>query len=155
MDGRAGARWHAGPVTVPGAVTPPPAAVLYAKDVDRVSGFYAAVAGLVRTDRGEGHVVLTLPGPQAGAWELIVHAIPVAVAEGIHLTSPPQRREDAVTKLVFPVADLARARWEAARVGGVVDPAEREWSWSGVRACDGHDPEGSVFQVRLADGTTA
>ena len=128
--------------------------VLYAKDVDRVSGFYCAVAGLVTTDRGEGHVVLTLPGPQAGAWELVVHAIPAAVAEGIRLTSPPERREDAATKLVFPVEDLARARREAARLGGVVDPAEREWSWNGVRACDGHDPEGNVFQIRVADATT-
>ena len=127
--------------------------MLYAKDIDRVSSFYAAVAGLVTTHRGDGYVVLTLPGPQGPAWELIVHAIPPEVAESIHVTFPPERREDAATKLVLPVTDLSQARREAVRLAGVLDPAEREWSWNGVRACDGHDPEGNVFQVRVAVAT--
>lgn len=63
-----------------------------------MSGLSAAVAGLMTTDGGEAHV-LTLPGPQAGAWELMVYAILAAIAESTHLTYLPGRREDAVTKL--------------------------------------------------------
>jgi hypothetical protein len=27
---------------------------------------------------------------------------------------------------------------------------EREWEFEGAKVCDGHDPEGNVFQIRQA-----
>jgi predicted enzyme related to lactoylglutathione lyase len=40
----------------------------------------------------------------------------------------------------------------AAAHGGAVQPAAREWEARGFRACDGHDPEGNIFQVRERAG---
>ena len=37
-------------------------------------------------------------------------------------------------------------------LGGLVDPPEREWTAGGLRACDGHDPEGNVLQLREPAG---
>ena len=36
----------------------------------------------------------------------------------------------------------------AERLGGRVKPVHDEWEARGFRACDGHDPEGNVIQVR-------
>ena len=36
----------------------------------------------------------------------------------------------------------------AAELGGAVN--EREWEFEGAKVCDGHDPEGNVFQLRQA-----
>lgn len=41
-----------------------------------------------------------------------------------------------------------RTRVTAASLGGHIKPAAAEWSARGFRACDGHDPEGNVLQVR-------
>jgi hypothetical protein len=30
----------------------------------------------------------------------------------------------------------------------MLDPAASEWTWRGLRHCDGHDPEGNVIQLR-------
>jgi hypothetical protein len=32
--------------------------------------------------------------------------------------------------------------------GGVIEPADREWSFNGATVCDGLDPEGNVIQFR-------
>ena len=65
--------------------------------------------------------------------------------------SPPILREDTPIKLVFVVADIAAARASAAERGGSVNPVEHEWLFEGAKVCDGHDPEGNVFQLRSAD----
>jgi len=51
-----------------------------------------------------------------------------------------------------PVDSLAAARARVAMLGGRLDPADREWSARGFRACDGVDPEGNVFQLREPAG---
>lgn len=37
-----------------------------------------------------------------------------------------------------------------ARLGGELNPPDQEWQLGTTRICDGHDPEGNVFQVRAA-----
>jgi predicted enzyme related to lactoylglutathione lyase len=59
------------------------------------------------------------------------------------------RREDVPVKLVFAVVDIVAARNSAAERGGAVDPVDREWGFEGFKVCDGHDPEGNVFQLRV------
>jgi predicted enzyme related to lactoylglutathione lyase len=118
-------------------------AVVYAKDLPRVTAFYAQVLGLEITDSEHDHVVLESQG-----FQLVVHAIPADIGESIDIATPPLRREDAAVKLVFPVPSLGAARVLAAKHGGALDPADREWPFQDSRVCDGHDPEGNVIQLR-------
>ena len=122
---------------------PAAGAVIYAKDIARVSAFYAAVAGLEVTHTERAHIILESP-----AFQLVVLAVPPDVAATIALTTPPARRENAAIKPVFFVTDIADARDAAARLGGELNPPERQWKFQGATVCDGHDPEGNVFQLR-------
>ena len=117
-------------------------AVVYAKDLARVAAFYASVAGLAVAATEPDFVVLS-----GGRLELAVVRIPDSIADSIEVETPPIRRADTAVKLVFPVASLAAARAAAVGLGGVVDPVEREWTFRGATRCDGHDPEGNVFQL--------
>jgi hypothetical protein len=119
-------------------------AVLYAKDVARVSAFYAGIAGMAVTHTEADHVVLESPSLQ-----LVVVAIPAAIAATIDIADPPQRRTDTPIKLAFAVESLDGARKAAPLLGGELDPVEREWVFRQHRVCDGHDPEGNVVQFRV------
>jgi len=119
------------------------AAALYALDVHRVAGFYAAVAGLQVTETDPGYLVV-----ESSDFELAIVEIPPLLAAEIEVLSPPLRREDTPIKLAFFVSSIADARAQAPTLGGVVDPAEHEWTFRGHRICDGSDPEGNVFQLR-------
>jgi predicted enzyme related to lactoylglutathione lyase len=118
-------------------------AVLYAKGLARVSAFYAELTGMPVTHSEPDFVVLG-----SALFQLTVVAIPAHIAKDIHIATPPVRREDTPIKLSFTVPSLARAREQAARHGGELNPAEREWPYQQHRVCDGHDPEGNVFQLR-------
>ena len=118
-------------------------AVVYAKDVARVSSFYAQVVGLEVTHSDHDHVVL-----ESAVFQLVVHATPAGIAASLEIADPPIRREDTAVKLVFPVPSIGTARTLAAKHGGELDPPEREWRFQGHRVCDGHDPEGNVIQLR-------
>lgn len=118
-------------------------AVVYAKNISRVSAFYAHVAELSISRSETDHVVL-----ESSALQLVVVAIPERIASSIEIQSPPVRRESTPIKLVFPVSSLSTARAMALQHGGVLNAEEREWEFQGRRVCDGHDPEGNVFQLR-------
>ena len=118
-------------------------AVVYAKNLSRVGEFYAAVAGLSVTEAESGHIVM-----ESGAFQLVVVAIPPQIAASIQVESPPIRREETPVKLVFIVSSIEAARAKAAQLGGLMNPPEREWQFQGCVVCDGHDPEGNVFQLR-------
>lgn len=124
---------------------PMPSAVLFAKDMARLAQFYEHVTALVLVAQGNDHVLL-----EAAGFQLVVHAIPTGIAKGITISSPPHVREDLPLKLALPVHSLADAREAAARLGGELQPAKKEWQARGFVACDGHDPEGNVFQLRMA-----
>ena len=118
-------------------------AVLFVRDVARVTAFYEAVAGLPVAEAAPTWARLG-----TGAFELVVHGIPPHIAATFAIGTPPERREDAVTKLIFPVADIAVARAAALRLGGELNAPDREWQLGASHVCDGVDPEGNVFQVR-------
>jgi predicted enzyme related to lactoylglutathione lyase len=123
--------------------TPKPGAVVFAKSLERVAKFYQQVLSLPVTRAEPQHVVLESDG-----FQLVVHAIPEHIASSITISVPPEAREETPIKLLFPVASIAGARSLAASLGGQVGPSQREWESHGVRACDGCDPEGNVFQLR-------
>ncbi|MFY3383176.1 VOC family protein [Paracidovorax sp. MALMAid1276] len=120
-------------------------AVVFAKDIRRVAAFYEHLCALVVVHAERDHIVL-----ESGTVQLVVHAIPPAIARTIQIAEPPVVREQTPIKLFFAVPDLAQARALALQWGGEIAPAAREWEARGFRACDGHDPEGNVVQFRQA-----
>ena len=118
-------------------------AVLFAKDLPRVAKFYEELLPMAVVVAERDHIVL-----ESAHFQLVVHAIPTQVADSIQITSPPSRRTEVPTKLFFPVASIAEARAKAVTLGGELDPKGKEWETRAFRACDGHDPEGNVVQVR-------
>ena len=123
--------------------TPKPGAVVFAKDLERVARFYEQLLALSVTHAEHDHVIL-----ESSSFQLIVHAIPQHNASSITISVPPEVREETPIKLLFPVSSIAEARAAASALGGQVGPSQREWQAGGIRACDGYDPEGNVFQLR-------
>ena len=124
--------------------TPKPGAVVFAKDVARLSRFYAELLPIAVVHSAPDHTVLETP-----EFQLVVHAIPQHIADSFEIASPPERRTDTAIKLFLPVTDLAQARTTAARLGGALNDPEHEWVSGDFRVCDGHDPEGNVLQLRV------
>jgi predicted enzyme related to lactoylglutathione lyase len=118
-------------------------AVLYAKDLGRLVEFYSSVAGIEPQASEEAFAVL---GPEPS--QFVIVRMPKRIAQIIHIVTPPEPREDTPIKLVFGVKDIAHARDRAAELGGAMKSVEREWEFKGVKVCDGHDPEGNIFQLR-------
>src|SRR5262249_30165263 len=117
--------------------------VLYAKDLKRIVEFYSLVAGIEPLEIKPGFAVLGHKPSQ-----FVIVRIPKGIADTIDIATPPEPREDVPVKPVFGVGDIARARDRAAELGGAVNAIEREWEFEGAKVCDGHDPEGNVFQLR-------
>ena len=118
-------------------------AVLFAKNLDRVATFYSVVLGLTEANRADDHILLESPG-----FQLVVHRITVGGAAAGDITAPPARRATAAFKPVFFVPSISRLRGVAETHGGILEPADQEWSFNGVTVCDGLDPEGNVIQFR-------
>ena len=114
---------------------------IYAKDLERVAGFYEALAGMSRLRSDAELVVLHNPDIQ-----LLVHQVPPQFAGDIVISSPPRRREQTALKFFFSVPSIAAARALAASLGGEV--FAENWQGPGFIVCNAMDPEGNVFQVR-------
>jgi predicted enzyme related to lactoylglutathione lyase len=117
-------------------------AVLYARDLERLAEFYAVLTGAEKTIHDDYGVVGATPS------QFVLVRIPARIAATVEIASPPEPREGTPVKLVFAVDDISRAREQAAALGGAVKPAGNEWDFEGTRVCDGHDPEGNIFQLR-------
>lgn len=117
--------------------------VLYAKNKARVSSYYQRTLGLAVEESAAAHDVLCGPGV-----ELVIHAVPRQYRAGIHITKPPEVREETPMKPVFVVNDLAIVRREAHAAGGGLKPDEAAWSWRGYVVLDGFDCEGNVVQFK-------
>lgn len=117
-----------------------PSVVVFVADVRRVTAFYREVAAMNVLLDEEDHTVMEVEGIQ-----LVIHRLsgePRVSAASLHV------REDSYVKLCLPVASIAAARVLAAANGGAIKAPDHEWEARGFRACDGHDPEGNVIQVR-------
>ncbi|HEV7427130.1 MAG TPA: hypothetical protein VGQ46_12240 [Thermoanaerobaculia bacterium] len=119
---------------------PKPSVVVFVADVRRATTFYREVASMNVLIDEKDYSVMETEGLQ-----LVVHGLsgePRAEKDAIHV------REDSYVKLCLPVDSIAEARSIAAANGGAIKAAKHEWEARGFRACDGHDPEGNVIQVR-------
>jgi predicted enzyme related to lactoylglutathione lyase len=122
---------------------PDSGAVLFASDPKGVADFYRQLLSIDVVASHRDHVVL-----KAQHFELVIHAISDGSAESMDATKPAVRRSRTPIKLFFTVARIEESRAAAVSLGGMLDPAESEWTGDGFRACDGQDPEGNVFQLR-------
>jgi catechol 2,3-dioxygenase-like lactoylglutathione lyase family enzyme len=123
---------------MPGRVS----AVLYVKDLEKVTSFYSAVLRQPLVYRDAYHAVL-----RCGIFALDIHQLPAHAAAG----NESATREAAAVKLSFPVDSIPRARQAAVAHGGELDPAPPRWVIEQQKICDARDPEGNVFQLREDD----
>jgi len=122
---------------------PKPCVVVFAKNIVRMARFYGEVAAMSTIHAAKDHVIL-----ETDCLQVVIHGIPKKIAASINITEPPFVRDQTAIKLCLPVRSIAAARRTASERGGRVGPKTKEWEARGFRACDGHDPEGNVFQVR-------
>jgi predicted enzyme related to lactoylglutathione lyase len=112
-------------------------AMLFVKDLERMTTFYTEVLGLA-----------VVPATRLANWvefqsngaRFSLHAIPPEIATGIAISSPPVPRENGATKLTFAVADVAAT---LSRIEAMGLPLLRR-PWGEVEATD---PEGNVFAL--------
>ena len=120
-------------------------AVIYAKDFRALAKFYEHVAGLTECEVDEDYVLLEAP-----SFRLVVLQIPERYAANITIEKPPRKRENTPIKLILNVSSIEAARQAAKTLGGGLNGSETEWSFQGIKRCDGVDPEGNVFQLQEA-----
>jgi catechol 2,3-dioxygenase-like lactoylglutathione lyase family enzyme len=122
---------------MPGRVS----AVLYVRDLEKVTAFYSALLRQPLVYRDAYHAVL-----RCGIFALDIHQLPAdALERNAH------KPRDQSVKLSFPVDSIVRARHAAAAHGGELDPGPPRWVIEQQKICDGRDPEGNVFQLREDD----
>lgn len=116
-------------------------ALIYAKDLERLSSFYQQLLGmrLLHADR-EHHVI------ESADMQLIIHAMPPSIAATVSITVPPEPRTAQAIKLFFTVTGLADAATAASALGGSLFGPE--YAGPGFKVRNGCDPEGNIFQVR-------
>lgn len=127
-------------------LSPTTCMVLFVSDVPKMTRFYRTIASMQMLHEEAGYAVLKIEG-----FELVIHAMHTHSTDNTSGHGIPKIREDAYTKLCLPVKSLATARQQANELGGAIKTREYEWVARGFRACDGHDPEGNVIQVRVSD----
>jgi catechol 2,3-dioxygenase-like lactoylglutathione lyase family enzyme len=118
------------------------AAIIFAKDMQRLAEFYHEALGLPVIDAPTAPGWLEL---DAGGVRLALHAIAPRTARQIEITHPPRAREESPLKLVFEVDDLEAMRRRLVHHGATMFEPKS----SGV--CDGLDPEGNIFSLVVAD----
>ena len=112
-------------------------AILFVKDLDRMTEFYTEGFGL-RPDPSsvqKGWIVL-----ESNVAALGLHAVPPAIGRNITIGGPPKARENTPIKLCFRTDDINRSRDHLITCGAHMFEV-KPWG------CDGIDPEGNVFQI--------
>jgi len=119
------------------------AAVMYAKDLERIVVFYTALGLKVDESQPGDYAVLT--GPEL---ELSIVQIPQDIASKIEISSPPQARERTPIKLAFIVHSIDETLEATRLLGGRVKDGSKRWQFRGHAIQDAIDPEGNVYQLR-------
>ncbi|MCH9685926.1 MAG: hypothetical protein K0V04_31115 [Deltaproteobacteria bacterium] len=115
-------------------------AIIFAKDPERLAGFYERALSLVRGQSHDGYRELEAEGRT----QLGLHALPAHVAASIEITIPPGWRGDTAVKLCWSTPDLDATRARFIDAGGL---AKDPWTMDGQRRCDCADLEGNVVQL--------
>ena len=115
-------------------------AMLFVKDLGRMTAFYQDVIGLkpVEATRLSDWVEFEADGARFS-----LHAIPRDIAEGIEISHPPAPRETGPCKVSFALDDLDAALARLSEQGLTL--LLRPWG-----ATEAVDPEGNVIGLRQA-----
>jgi predicted enzyme related to lactoylglutathione lyase len=116
-------------------------ALIYAKDLERLSHFYQTLLSMQLLSADAEHHVI-----ESADIQLIIHAIPPHIAATFEIATPPVPREEQAIKLFFTVPSLSSAAALAASLGGSL--FGQEYAGPGFKLRNGYDPEGNIFQVR-------
>ena len=119
------------------------AAVIYAKDLERMAEFYTALGLKVDESQPGDYAVLT--GRDV---ELSIIQIPQAIASQIEISSPPQARERTPIKLAFVVSSIDETLAATRLLDGRIKDGSTRWQFRGHAIQDAIDPEGNVYQLR-------
>ena len=120
-------------------------ALIYAKDLPRVSRCYESLLGMrVLLADAHHHVI------ESADFQLVIHAIPPAIAETFTIASPPAAREETAIKLFFTVPSLADAEAVLHAHGGRL--LEGRWDGPGFAIANACDCEGNILQLRELRG---
>ncbi|MEG0920196.1 MAG: glyoxalase/bleomycin resistance/dioxygenase family protein [Comamonas sp.] len=119
--------------------------LIYAKNRDLLAQFYTQILGMRELHRRDEIVVL-----ESEHFQLVIHAIPASIAEHVHVSTPPVRRENVALKFFATIDSIAAVRALAAQLGGQV--FDELWHGPGFVACNAMDSEGNVFQMRAPAG---
>lgn len=116
-------------------------ALIYAKDLERLSNFYQTLLSMQLLSADAAHHVI-----ESADFQLVIHAIPPHIADTFTIATPPVPREEQAIKLFFTVASLAHSEVVAASLGGALFGPE--YAGPGFRVRNAYDPEGNILQVR-------
>jgi len=116
-------------------------AMIYAHSLTRLSDFYQRVLTMKRLHASAEHHVI-----ESADLQLIIHALPEAIASTFSISTPPVVREEQSIKLFFTVPSIAAAAEQVRALGGEVFGPFYEGPGFTVR--NAYDPEGNVFQLR-------
>jgi len=116
---------------------------MYAKDLDRMVDFYAAL-GLDVDEVARGDYAVLL----GRELELSIIQVPRHIAAQIDISDPPQARERTPIKLVFVVPSIEGALQATGLLGGRIKDGAKRWQFRGHAVQDAVDPEGNVYQLR-------
>lgn len=117
-------------------------AVVFAKNLNRLTAFYSEALGMLSVTSDASHCVFRWSG-----FELIVHQIPAPIADSIAIERPPTRRVDGAIRLDFRVDSVDDARRLARSLGGDIDESPPPWAAQDASFYLGYDPEGNQFGV--------
>lgn len=116
-------------------------ALIYAKDLERLSHFYQTLLSMQLLVADTEHHVI-----ESADIQLIIHAIPPHIASTFSIATPPVPREEQAIKLFFTVPSLSAAQTVAASLGGAL--FGHEYAGPGFKVRNGYDPEGNILQLR-------
>ena len=120
--------------------------LIYAKDLALLAAFYCELLSMSEVHASQELVVLRSSDGRLRNGDLIVHQIPVHIAETIAVESPPVLRDDTAIKPFFVVASFVEAHARATSLGGaLVGP---QYEGPGFRLTNAYDPEGNIIQLR-------
>lgn len=119
----------------------PAGALIYAKDFQRLSAFYRDLLGMTKLTSDAQHQVI-----ENADCQLIIHEIPLHIANTFTICTPPEPREDCAIKLFFTVPSLEGVKETVRRNGGLMFGDVHELKGLYVR--NGYDCEGNIFHLR-------
>lgn len=115
--------------------------LIYAKNLEVLSGFYQTLLGLKVLAADAEHRVMENDDAQ-----LVLHAMPPHLAAAVVIASPPDPRVEQAIKPFFTVESLAEAEVLARQLGGFVFGPT--WDGPGFQVRNACDPEGNILQLR-------